>query len=130
MNDHSRTTSQHDLPEGATYKNVALQAALSTPAATDVSALENQNTRNQTSLRASLSKAQMEMYETAPPEMKRFMKAQMRMQRQMELAQLMKQLERQRAELEAALRTESSRPAQEKKSIQLLYDANNWHVGC
>lgn len=116
VNDLSRTTSHHDLPEGATYKNVALQAALSTPAARDVSALENQDSRNQTSLMASLSKAQMEMYETAPPEMKPFMEAQMRMQRGMELAQLMKQLERPRAELEAALRTESSRPAQENKA--------------
>ncbi|KAL8750450.1 MAG: hypothetical protein Q9199_007061 [Rusavskia elegans] len=110
VNDLSRTTSHHDLPEGATYKNVALQPALSTPAARDVGALENQETWNQTSLMSSLSKAQMEMYETASPEMKPSM------QRGMELAQLMKQLERQRAELEAALRTESSRPAQEKKA--------------
>ncbi|KAL8643317.1 MAG: hypothetical protein Q9226_008409 [Calogaya cf. arnoldii] len=51
----------------------------------------------------------------APPEMKPFMEAQMRTQRERKLAQWIKQMVRQLAEYEAALpTTESSRPAREK----------------
>ncbi|KAL8810594.1 MAG: hypothetical protein Q9223_007724 [Gallowayella weberi] len=121
-NGFPRTTSYSNFSRHASYEKRAMQAASSTSALPGSTAPSNHAKKTGSSLRditngalgglGGFSKAQEDMFQNAPPEMKPFIEALKKMQREKGMEQLLTHLERQVAEL----RKESSRLAQEGKA--------------